>query len=222
MKAQITFDISSAGDLAEARRMLNDGICWREPSAAPAESEPPVPSAPPTPPPPAGAPPPPPAAPPPPPAAAPSPSPSPGLPGVPVELDAVGQPWDARFHAASRGTTKDGRWRRKRGVKVEDVDAALGGPKAPEGAPPPPPPPPPAASAAPPPPAAAPPPAPAANGAATTWEAVAAAIAARAARYTQEQVAGALRASLIEPSTLFGNEAQYASAIAALDAQCPL
>lgn len=40
-----------------------------------------------------------------------------------VTLDSAGLPWDARIHAESRGTNKDGTWRGKRGVDKAVVDA---------------------------------------------------------------------------------------------------
>jgi len=45
-----------------------------------------------------------------------------------VETDADGLPWDHRIHASTKTKTKDGRWKRKRGVDpdtVTDVEADL-------------------------------------------------------------------------------------------------
>jgi hypothetical protein len=128
-----------------------------------------------------------------------------------VELDTLGHPWDERFHAGSRSKIKSGEWRRKKGVKKDDVvkhfaengtissstDAVV--PPTPPLAPPPPP----------------------TNGE-VTWEAVVQAFAARSAKYTQEQIQAALRAAIIEPTSLHQSPAQYAAAIVALDAACPI
>lgn len=38
-----------------------------------------------------------------------------------ADVDARGIPWDARIHAGNKATTKDGSWKRRRGVSVEDV-----------------------------------------------------------------------------------------------------
>lgn len=132
-----------------------------------------------------------------------------------VEVDALGHPWDKEVHAGSHKKIKDGSWRRKKGKKAADVlahFAAVGVAGPPASVVPPTPP------LAPVPPAAA---APGANGA-VTWEHVVQAFQARSSKYTQEQIQGALRSAIIEPTTLHVNPDQYAAAIAALDAQCPM
>jgi pyruvate/2-oxoglutarate dehydrogenase complex dihydrolipoamide acyltransferase (E2) component len=230
MKITMSFDVSGAEDLAEARKMF-DRLRWvgkdfGEDEPTPGETATPPPLPPPPTPLAADAPPPPP---PPPPAPAPetatvedrlrdiaagraSAAPE-------VAVDGAGRPWDERFHAKSKNKIKDGTWRRKRGVSQEEVDAAMpvSAPAASVDAPPPPPPPPaPATVGAPP-----PPPAPASNGE-VAWDTVSAALTARAAKYTQDQVRAVLHGALIEPTTLFATPGQYAAAIAALEAGCPL
>lgn len=160
--------------------------------------------------------------------------------GGAVELDALGHPWDARFHVLRKKTgerpkLKDGSWRRRKGVKKEDVIAALGeppgAPGGPDAEPPPPPPPPPPAPAvlttetAPPPPdGAVPVPSAAANGGvpAATWDMVVAAFSERASKYTQAQLQGALLAQNIDPVTLFETPVNHGPAIQVLKNSCPL
>jgi hypothetical protein len=38
-----------------------------------------------------------------------------------TDVDARGIPWDGRIHAGNKATTKDGNWKRRRGVSVEEV-----------------------------------------------------------------------------------------------------
>ncbi len=126
------------------------------------------------------------------------------------ELDSARHSWDERFHVKSKSKIKDGTWRRKRGVTQEEVVVALAS-NVPEGA---------SEDVVPPTPPLAPTP-PAANGE-VTWEGVVEAFQARAQKYTQDQIQAALRSAVIEPTTLFQFPDQYAAAVAALDAQCPM
>jgi hypothetical protein len=49
-------------------------------------------------------------------------TPPPPVAATPVsDVDARGIPWDARCHAGNKATTKDGSWKRRRGVSVEEV-----------------------------------------------------------------------------------------------------
>ncbi len=130
------------------------------------------------------------------------------------ELDSAGRPWDERFHAKTKNKIKDGTWRRKRGITQKDVEDALPSSvpdEASTGA---------STGVVPPTPPLAPVP-PAANGG-VTWETVVEVFQMRAKKYTQEQIRAALRAAVIEPTTLHGNPEQYAAAVAALEAQCPM
>jgi cell division septation protein DedD len=53
-------------------------------------------------------------------------SPEPPVAGmVDTKLDAAGTPWDERIHAANQSQTKDGLWKRKRGVDQELYDSVM-------------------------------------------------------------------------------------------------
>lgn len=199
-KAQITFDISTREDLEEARHILNNVITWTEGDNATVASAPPPP-------------------PPPPPPTSTVPDAAPAETVAEVPLDSAGHRWTEKYHAGSKAKTKDGMWRRKKGVKKADVMEALADERLPPPASTPTPPTPPLAPPPPPPTETAPPPPP--NGA-VTWQDVATAFADRASKYTQDQLQTVLRSAMIEPTTLYGNDAQYPTAIKVLNEQCPL
>lgn len=200
MKITMTVEVGSEQDLAEARRLFNDCLDFHDtPKAAQAGYQATETEAPPPPPPP-----------PPPPTENTTPPPPPPPPPSDVELDSLGHPWDERFHAGSKGKLKSGEWRRKKGVKKDDVVEALGS-KSPESH----------TSPIPPTPPLAPPP-PAPTNGAVTWETVVQAFGARSEKYTQDQIQAVLRAAVIEPTTLYQHPEQYAGAIAALEASCPV
>lgn len=122
-----------------------------------------------------------------------------------VELDSAGFPWDATLHAASRKKIADGTWRRKRGVKPEDVAAHFA-----------------SRGVAPPPPADVPPPPPppAAEAGAPTWDDVMAALQRANQSATPDQVKAALAVAGIDSVKLVSSPDQYAAAIEALGALC--